>query len=89
MNQNPFPLGVAVWAWRGAITLSTRPSILWLPLLLVTAIQVALLLLLPSFHHGALIFLGLPLIRLLGGENATHYPLLYYALPTMLEMAPS
>lgn len=81
MNRNP-SLGVAVWAWRGAIALSARPSI-WLPLLLVAAIQAALLLLLPSFHHGLLIYLGLPLLRLLGGENATHYPYLYYALPTM------
>jgi hypothetical protein len=80
---NRFPsLGVAVWAWRGAITLS-RHSAIWLPLLLVTGIQILLLLVLLGFHHGGLAFIGLPLVRLLGGESATHYPILYYALPAM------
>jgi len=80
---NWFPsLGVAVWAWRGAIALSRRPAI-WLPLLGVTALQGALLLLLTSPHRGGLSVLALPLVRLLGGEAATHYPILYYALPTM------
>ena len=81
--MNRFPsLGVAVWAWRGALALAARPSI-WLPLLLVAGVQVAILVLLLSFHQGVLLLIGPPLVRLLGGEGATHYPVLYYALPTM------
>jgi hypothetical protein len=75
-------LGVAGWAWRGAAALSSRPAI-WLPFLLVVCVQAAVLLLLMSFHHRALLPFGLPLVKLLGGEGATHYPTFYYALPMM------
>lgn len=39
------------------------------------------------FHHRAILPIGLPLIKLLGGEAATHYPILFYALPTMFSRA--
>lgn len=81
MNRFQF-LGVAAWAWRGVAALTSRP-VIWLPFLLVVCVQAAVLLLLVLFHHRALLPFGLPLIRLLGGEGATHYPVLYYALPTM------
>jgi hypothetical protein len=35
------------------------------------------------FHRSTLLPIGLPLVRRLGGEAATHYPVLYYALPGM------
>ena len=75
-------LGVAGWAWRGVAALSSRP-VIWLPFLLVVCVQAAVLLLMMSFHHRALLPLGLPLVKLLGGEGATHYPIFYYALPMM------
>jgi len=75
-------LRVAVWAWRSAVALFPRPRI-WLPFLLVGSVQAAALLLIVSFYHLALLQLGQPLTRLLGGQAAIHYPILYYALPTM------
>lgn len=84
---NRFPsLGVAVWAWRGALALAVRPA-LWPPLLLVTAVQIVLLWLLLAFHHGGVSLVGFPLVRLLGGEGAAHYPTLYFALPAMFSRA--
>ena len=52
-------------------------------MLLVAAVQVLALILLLSFHHPALLPIGLPLVRLLGGEAAIHYPDLFFALPSM------
>jgi hypothetical protein len=75
-------LRVVVWAWRSAGALFPRPRI-WLPFLLIGGVQAAALLLIVSFYHPALLHLGDPLIRLLAGKIATHYPVLYYALPTM------
>ncbi|MBD3235463.1 MAG: hypothetical protein GF330_02020 [Candidatus Eisenbacteria bacterium] len=59
-----------------------RPT-LWVPMLLVAAVQLLALLFLLSFHHSALLPIALPVVRLLGGEAATHYPNLYFALPNM------
>jgi hypothetical protein len=50
---------------------------------LVGGLQIALLLLIISFHYPALLPFGLPLVKLLWGESATHYPFLYLVLPTM------
>ncbi len=77
---------VATWAWRAAVASFFRP-VLWLPFLLVAGVQTLLILLLVLFHHPVLVLFGLPLIKLLGGEVATHYPTLYYALPTMFYRA--
>jgi hypothetical protein len=60
----------------------SRPAI-WLPFLIVAAFQLLALLLFTQFHHKALLPIALPLIRLTAGEGATHYPNLFYALPTM------
>jgi hypothetical protein len=70
------------WAWRSVAALSLRPAF-WLPFLLVGGVQAAVLLLLVSFHYPALLPIGLPLVKLLGGDRATHYPFLYLALPMM------
>jgi len=75
-------LQVVVWAWRSAAALLGRFRI-WLPFLLVAAVQAAALLLVVSFFHPALLRLGDPLIRFVAGPAAVHYPVLYYALPTM------
>ena len=75
-------IGVAAWAWRSAVSLALRSTI-WLPFLLVGGVQTAVLLIVVSFHCPAVLPVGLPLIRLLVGDAAAHYPVLYYALPAM------
>ncbi len=75
-------LSVVGWAWRGVAGLVLRPAI-WLPFLLVGCVQAAALLLVVSFHYPALLPIGLPLVKLLAGDVATHYPILYLALPTI------
>lgn len=80
------PLSVASWAWRSALASVFRP-VIWVPFLIVAGAKVALLLILMFFHHGLILPIGLPLIKLLGGEAATHYPIFFYALPTMFSRA--
>ncbi len=75
-------LGIAAWALRSVAALLARP-IIWVPFILVAGVQALVLILLIWFHSPALQAVGLPLVRLLGGENATHYPMLFYSLPTM------
>lgn len=75
-------LGVAAWAFRAVIGAFTRGRI-WLPFLLVAAVQGGVLLLLVHFHRPLLLPMGAPLVRLLGGEGALHYPSFYFALPAM------
>lgn len=73
---------IAGWAWRGVFAQMRRP-VLWVPFLLVAVVQFVLLALIVGFHKTAILPVGLPLVKLLGGEPATHYPVFYYALPTM------
>ena len=73
---------VASWAWRGAFSMMLRP-ITWVPFLVVTAVQFAVLAILVSFDRPLILPMGLPLVQRLGGEAATHYPIFYYALPTL------
>ena len=75
-------LGVAAWAFRAVVGALGRARI-WLPFLIVAGVQGGVLLLLVHFHRAALLPLGEPLVRWLGGEGALHYPSLYYALPGM------
>jgi hypothetical protein len=83
LNQS---LGVAAWAWRGAFSMMLRP-ITWVPFLVVTATQFAVLAILVFFDRPLILPLGLPLVQRLGGEAATHYPVFYYALPTLFSRA--
>jgi hypothetical protein len=46
-------------------------------------VQLVVLALMVFFSTPVLLPLGLPLVKLLGGEGATHYPTLFYALPTV------
>ena len=63
-----------------------RP-VTWVPFLVVTAVQFAVLAILISFDKPLILPLGLPLVERLGGEAATHYPVFYYALPTLFSRA--
>ena len=69
-------------AFRSAVPLIVRPRIL-LPFLVMAAAQFGALGLLVWFHEQAILPVALPLVRLLGGETATHYPVFFFALPTM------
>lgn len=75
-------LGVAGRAYRSAVSFVFRGSY-WLPFLVIAAVQFAALGLLIAFHRPALSGIGVPLVELLGGERATHYPFLYLFLPGM------
>jgi hypothetical protein len=55
--------------------------------LAVGAAQACVLILLVEFHRPALLPAALPLLRALGGDGATHYPAIYYALPVMMYRA--
>lgn len=80
------PIGVAIRAWQSAASLLGRPAV-WLPFLLIGAAQALSLMLFGGFHHSAVLPVALPLVELLGGKEATHYPLLYFALPMMFTRA--
>jgi hypothetical protein len=79
-------LGVAGRAYRSAVSSIFRGSF-WLPFLVIAAFQIAVLGLLVSFHRPVFSGLGVPLVELLGGERATHYPFLYLFLPAMYAKA--
>ncbi len=78
------PLNVAGWALRGPLALFFRPS-QWNPFLTIGAAQAALLLLLVLFYSPFFLPVALRLIGLLAGRDAAHYPVLYFALPSMFE----
>jgi hypothetical protein len=58
-------------------------AVVWLPFLAVGLLQFAILMLLTGFYHPVLLPIGLPLVQVLGGSGAAHYPVLLYVLPTM------
>lgn len=80
------PLGIAGLAWRSVATVADRRS-LWTPALIVAASQLLVLLVLLFFHLPGLVRVAGPLVQLLGGESATHYPAHIEALPGMLDRA--
>jgi len=51
--------------------------------MLMAAAQFGALGLLVSFHEQAILPVALPLVQLIGGEAATHYPTFFFALPMM------
>jgi len=75
-------LGVARWAWHSITPFLTSPTV-WLPFLVIAFCQISTLILLQSFHKPGVIPFGLPLVRALGGDQATHYPTFFLALPTI------
>jgi hypothetical protein len=75
-------LSVVAWAWRGVAAMSLRPAI-WFPFLVVGCVEAGALLFIVSFHYPVLLPIALPVVKLLAGDLATHYPILYFALPTI------
>jgi hypothetical protein len=55
----------------------------WVPFLVLAAVQYVALGILVAFHQPAVSPIGVPLIRLAGGDKALHYPMLFLYLPTM------
>jgi hypothetical protein len=51
--------------------------------LIIAASQVVVLVLLLSFHRSAVLPFVLPVIQLVIGDAATHYPLFFFALPAV------
>ncbi len=79
-------LGLAGWAWRGALSMAPRVSV-WFPFFVVAAVQFLVLGLLVSFHRPWAMPLALPLVKGVGGEAATHYPIFFYYLPVVYSRA--
>lgn len=75
---------MARWALRGSLTLLLRWSH-WRPFAALGVAQGAFLALVLGFYSTALLPFMLPLNRLLGGEGAVHYPILYYLLPLIFQ----
>src|SRR5262245_48187739 len=79
-------LGIVARAWRSVLPALARPA-LWWPFLMIAAVEGAVLSLLVGFHQPPVQFLGIPLVRLLGGEVALHYPDFFLRLPLMYARA--
>jgi hypothetical protein len=79
-------LGIVARAWRSVLPALARPG-LWWPFLAIAAVQGTVLALLVGFHQPPLQFLGVPLVRLLGGDVALHYPAFFLRLPLMYSRA--
>jgi hypothetical protein len=75
-------IGLAAWALRASVRGARRPQI-WLPFLLLTLIQLGVLVLLLNFYRPPFLAAMLPIVRVLGGEDATHYPHFYLTLPIL------
>lgn len=75
-------LGVVGWAWRSCFPFLLRPAV-WLPFLLIAGAQAVALIFLLSFYKPGILPFALPLVRLVGGDPATHYPTFYFVLPTV------
>jgi hypothetical protein len=58
---------------------------LLLPFLIYGALQLITVGVLCGFHSSSLSGVMEPVVRLVGGEGATHYPQLYIALPSLVE----
>ncbi len=76
-------LGTAGWAVRSALSQASRGP-LWLPFLLVAAIQTASLMLLMAYGRGAPVPLVGTAARAVGGEAGTHFPFFYAVVPVLL-----
>ncbi len=73
-------IGVSIRTWGSVLRLVLRP-VLWLPFVLVALIQLATLVTLIEFHRAPLTNVVVPVIRAVAGEQATHFPGFYFALP--------
>ncbi|MDM7913951.1 MAG: hypothetical protein ACE15D_05625 [Candidatus Eisenbacteria bacterium] len=75
-------ISLLLWSWIET-TRNLGRGRLWAPLLLLAIAQWLVLLLLTQFHQPILTPVLAPLIRLLVGEPALHYPVFYQALPEL------
>lgn len=75
-------LAVAWWACKGTLRLGLDLST-WTPLVVLTILRAAGLLLLVFFHRPELVDIGRPIVEWLGGPSATHYPAHLEAVPSM------
>ena len=75
-------VGIATWAWRTVLSCSMRPRI-WLPFLVIAAVELLTLGLLVSFHRPVLQDVLVPMITGIAGDGATHYPFHFWALPLL------
>jgi hypothetical protein len=74
--------GVVARAWKSVLPLSIRP-VLWVPFLLAAAVEFLVLGLFVAFHQPGIQWIGVPLVRALGGDTATQYPMLFVKLPLL------
>lgn len=79
-------VGLAAGAWASAFRATLRPPVRE-PILLLCGVQLLLLIGLGYFHAPALVRWMAPVVRWLGGEEATHYPEHFWALPEILRNA--
>jgi hypothetical protein len=75
-------IGMVFWGWRSAWPCWTRREI-YGPFVLLAVVQILALWGLVSFHRALLLPLTLPFIRWVAGDAGTHYPVFYFALPTV------
>jgi len=73
-------VGMAVWAWRSTVPCFKRAAI-WIPFLVIAFSQVLALLALMAFHNPVLSPVVTPVVTGLAGDDATHYPMFFMALP--------
>jgi len=73
-------LSLAAWAWKHSFRQAGRGS-LWVPFLVLGAVEALLLFGLVEFHRPEFQPLAVPLLRWVGGEGALHYPFALQALP--------
>jgi len=72
-------------AWQSLLATlrSLATPALWIPWLLLGAVQVALAIVIAWFAHPAVSWFAVRLVRLIGGEEALHYPTIFRLLPAL------
>jgi hypothetical protein len=79
-------LNLTLWSWIESIRLM-RKAVIWPPFLLLLAINLLGLLLLTQFHAPLVSWFMVPLLRVLAGPGALHYPGLFLDLPVLISQA--
>ena len=85
--MNPAELIALAWNSLIATLRSLATPRLWVPWLLLGAIQAAVVVALAWFAHPAVSWCAVPLVRLLGGADALHYPTIFRLLPALFTRA--
>ncbi|MCA9729993.1 MAG: hypothetical protein KC729_20075, partial [Candidatus Eisenbacteria bacterium] len=74
-------INLALWAWLESFR-DFRRGRVWVPFVLLGFVQLAVVLLLTQFYRPVVSAFLVPLVRLLVGPTALHYPQFYMALPS-------